>query len=118
MVDEGVSMAQLKGTLGLFAKAMFGGDVKVRFRPDFFPFVEPGVDYAISTSKLFDGRWLELGGAGLVHPNILERFGIDTDRFSGFAFGLGVERIPMMRYGVDDLRHFLENDLRFLQQFK
>lgn len=118
MVDEGVSMAQLKGTLGLFARAMFGGDVKVRFRPDFFPFVEPGVDYAISTPKLFDGRWVELGGAGLVHPNILERYGIDTDRFSGFAFGLGVERIPMMRYGVDDLRHFLENDLRFLQQFR
>lgn len=118
MVDEGVSMAQLKGTLNAFAKAMFGDEAKVRFRPDFFPFVEPGVDYAISTPKLFDGRWVELGGAGLVHPNILERFGIDTDRYSGFAFGLGVERIPMMRYGIDDLRHFLENDLRFLEQFR
>ncbi|MBV6457000.1 MAG: Phenylalanine--tRNA ligase alpha subunit [Fimbriimonadaceae bacterium] len=118
MVDEGVSMAQLKGTLGIFARAMFGKEVKVRFRPDFFPFVEPGVDYAISTPKLFNGRWVELGGAGLIHPNILERFGIDTDRYSGFAFGLGVERIPMMAYGVDDLRHFLENDLRFLDQFR
>jgi phenylalanyl-tRNA synthetase alpha chain len=118
MVDEGVSMAHLKGTLGAFARAMFGPEVKVRFRPDFFPFVEPGVDYAISTPKLFGGRWVELGGAGLVHPNILERYGIDTERYSGFAFGLGVERIPMMSYGVDDLRLFLENDLRFLEQFK
>lgn len=118
MVDEKVSMANLKGTLGIFARQMFGKDVTVRFRPDFFPFVEPGVDYAISTPKLFNGRWVELGGAGLIHPNILESYGIDTERYSGFAFGLGVERIPMMSYGVDDLRHFLENDLRFLEQFK
>lgn len=117
MVDEGVSMAHLKGTLELFARAMFGEDVKLRFRPDFFPFVEPGVDYAISSPKLFNGRWVELGGAGMIHPNILERYGIDTERYTGFAFGLGVERIPMMAYGVDDLRHFLENDIRFLEQF-
>lgn len=117
MIDEGISMADLKGTLGLFARAMFGEEVKVRFRPDFFPFVEPGVDYAISSPKLFGGRWVELGGAGLIHPNILERYGIDTERWSGFAFGLGVERIPMLAYGVDDLRNFLENDLRFLEQF-
>lgn len=118
VVDEGISMANLKWTLREFATAMFGDGVQIRFRPDFFPFVEPGVDYAISTPKLFDGRWVELGGAGLVHPNILESYGIDTDRFSGFAFGLGVERIPMMAHGVDDLRHFLENDLRFLEQFR
>jgi len=118
MIDEGISMAHLKGTLGIFARAMFGEEVSVRFRPDFFPFVEPGVDYAISTPKLFNGRWVELGGAGLIHPNILERYGIDTERYSGFAFGLGVERIPMMAYGIDDLRQFLENDLRFLDQFK
>lgn len=118
MVDEAVSMAHLKGTLGTFARAMFGPEVTVRFRPDFFPFVEPGVDYAISTPRLFDGKWVELGGAGLIHPNILERYGIDTERYSGFAFGLGVERIPMMAYGVDDLRPFLENDLRFLAQFR
>ncbi len=118
MIDEGVSMAHLKGTLGVFARAMFGDEVKVRFRPDFFPFVEPGVDYAISSPKLFGGRWVELGGAGLIHPNILERYGIDTERYSGFAFGLGVERIPMMAYGIDDLRQFLENDLRFLNQFR
>lgn len=117
MVDEGVSMADLKGTLRAFASDMFGDGARVRFRPDFFPFVEPGVDYAISTPKLFGGKWVELGGAGLIHPNILERYGIDTDRFSGFAFGLGVERIPMMAYGIDDLRYFMENDLRFLEQF-
>ncbi len=113
MVDEGVSMAHLKGTLTQFARMMFGPDVRVRFRPDFFPFVEPGVDFAISWK---DG-WLELGGAGLIHPNVLERYGIDSERYSGFAFGLGIERIPMLQYGVDDLRLFLENDLRFLSQF-
>jgi phenylalanyl-tRNA synthetase alpha chain len=118
MVDEGVSMAHLKGTLGHFARSMFGEEATVRFRPDFFPFVEPGVDYAISTPKFAGGRWLELGGAGLIHPNILERYGIDIRRYSGFAFGLGIERIPMLAHGVDDLRHFLENDLRFLDQFK
>lgn len=117
MIDRGISMAHLKGTLGVFAKAMFGDDFKVRFRPDFFPFVEPGVDYAISSPKLFNGRWVELGGAGLIHPNILEKYNIDPREFSGFAFGLGVERIPMMAYGVDDLRNFLENDQRFLAQF-
>lgn len=126
MVDEGISMAHLKGTLGLFAKAMFGESVKVRFRPDFFPFVEPGVDYAISCPfcggtgcpVCKSSGWIELGGAGLIHPNILNSFGVDTERFSGFAFGLGVERIPLMAYGIDDLRMFLENDLRFLEQFR
>jgi len=118
MIDESLSMAHLKGTLGVFARAMFGDEAKVRFRPDFFPFVEPGVDYAISTPKLFNGKWVELGGAGMIHPNILESYGIDSERYSGFAFGLGVERIPMMAYGVDDLRQFLENDLRFLNQFQ
>jgi len=117
MVDEGISMAHLKGTLAAFVKGMLGDEVTVRFRPDFFPFVEPGVDYAISSPRLFDGRWVELGGAGLIHNNILRRYGIDTERYSGFAFGLGVERMPMMKYGVDDLRYFFENDLRFLRQF-
>ncbi|CCW34713.1 phenylalanyl-tRNA synthetase, alpha subunit [Chthonomonas calidirosea] len=118
MVDEGISMADLKGTLGTFARAMFGPNTQVRFRPDFFPFVEPGVDYAISW-RMPDGnvRWLEIGGAGMIHPNILRRYGIDTERYTGFAFGLGVERIHMLRTGVDDLRLYLENDLRFLQQF-
>lgn len=117
MVDEGVSMAHLKGTLAAFVRQILGDDVAIRFRPDFFPFVEPGVDYAISSPRLFGGRWVELGGAGLVHPSILERYGIDTERYSGFAFGLGVERMPMMRRGIDDLRYFFENDLRFLRQF-
>jgi phenylalanyl-tRNA synthetase alpha chain len=113
MVDEQISMADLKGTLGAFARAMFGPETLVRFRPDFFPFVEPGVDYAIA----WRGRWLELGGAGLIHPNILRAHGIDTERYSGFAFGLGIERTHMLQAGVNDLRLYLENDLRFLRQF-
>ena len=113
MVDEGISMADLKGTLGTFARAMFGGDTLVKIRPDFFPFVEPGVDYSIS----WHGRWLELGGAGLIHPNILTAYGINTERYSGFAFGLGIERTHMLQTGVNDLRLYLENDLRFLRQF-
>lgn len=119
MVDKGVSMAHLKGTLSLFARAMFGENIHVRFRPDFFPFVEPGVDYSITNpfKKSGGADWLELGGAGLVHPNILESFGIDTDEYSGFAFGLGVERIAMTQFGIDDLRLFFDNDLRFLEQF-
>lgn len=125
MIDEGIGMHHLKGTLGAFARAMFGPGVKVRFRPDFFPFVEPGVDYAISC-PFCDGAgcpvckqsgWIELGGAGLIHPNILRAYGLDTDRWSGFAFGLGVERIPMMQHRIDDLRLFWDNDLRFLEQF-
>lgn len=118
MVDEGVSMANLKWTLRELARTMFGEEATVRFRPDFFPFVEPGVDYAISTPKLFNGKWVELGGAGLIHPNILEKYGIDTEKYSGFAFGLGIERIPMMARGVDDLRPFMDNDFRFLSQFR
>jgi phenylalanyl-tRNA synthetase alpha chain len=113
MVDEKISMADLKGTLGAFARQMFGPETLVRFRPDFFPFVEPGVDYSI----LWRNRWLELGGAGLIHPNILRAYGINTEKYSGFAFGLGIERIHMIRTGVNDLRLYLENDLRFLRQF-
>jgi len=113
MVDKGISMADLKGVLAAFARQMFGEDVQVRFRPDFFPFVEPGVDYAI----YWQGGWLELGGAGLIHPNILRAHGIDPEEWTGFAFGLGIERIPMIQYQIDDLRLFLENDLRFLQRY-
>ncbi len=113
MADEGISLADLKGILRCFASAMFGEDVQVRFRPDYFPFVEPGVDYSI----LWHGRWLELGGAGLIHPNILEHYGIDSERYTGFAFGLGVERIHMIRHGVTDLRNYLDNDIRFLSCF-
>lgn len=125
MIDKGIGMQHLKGTLGAFARAMFGQSVTVRFRPDFFPFVEPGVDYAISCpfcsgkgcAVCKQSGWIELGGAGLIHPNILQSYDIDTEEYSGFAFGLGVERIPMMQYRVDDLRLFYDNDLRFLEQF-
>ena len=112
-VDEGISLADLKGVLAEFARGMFGDGVTVRFRPDFFPFVEPGVEVAIR----WGDRWLELGGAGLVHPNILARAGIDSERYTGFAFGLGIDRMPMIRHGIDDLRLLLDSDLRFLRQF-
>lgn len=111
-VDEGLTLADLKGTFAHFARLLFG-DVEVRFRPDFFPFVEPGVEVAIRWGK----RWLELGGAGMVHPNILQAMGIDTERYSGFAWGLGVDRIAMSQYGIDDIRLLFDNDLRFLRQF-
>ena len=113
MVDEKISMSDLKGTLGSFARQMFGSESLVRFRPDFFPFVEPGVDYSIN----WRGRWLELGGAGLIHPNILQAYGINTEKYSGFAFGLGIERTHMIQTGVNDLRLYLENDVRFLRQY-
>lgn len=119
MIDEGISMAHLRGTLGAFARAMFGPEITVRFRPDFFPFVEPGVDFAITNpfKHRGGGDWMEIGGAGLIHPNILDAYGIDTEKYSGFAFGLGIERICMTQYGIDDLRLFFDNDLRFLEQF-
>jgi len=124
-VDEGISMADLKGTITQFAREMFGPDTRTRFRPDFFPFVEPGVEYAVSCfvckgngcSLCKGSGWLELGGAGMIHPNILERFDIDTEKYTGFAFGLGIERAAMLKLGINDLRLFLENDLRFLRQF-
>lgn len=124
-VDEGISLANLKGTLAQFVREMFGPDIGVRFRPDYFPFVEPGAEWAISCvmckgkgcALCKSSGWLELGGAGMIHPNVLERFDIDSERYTGFAFGLGIERMPMLKYAIDDLRLFLENDLRFLQQF-
>ncbi|MGC4044564.1 MAG: phenylalanine--tRNA ligase subunit alpha [Armatimonas sp.] len=118
-VAEGISLADLKGVLGEIARGMFGPESKVRFRPDFFPFVEPGVEVAIwwTNPATGEGRWLELGGAGLIHPNILRRAGFDTERYTGWAFGLGLDRMPMVRFGVSNLRLFLENDPRFLGQF-
>lgn len=124
-VDEGISLANLKATLAQFVREMFGPETKVRFRPDYFPFVEPGAEWAISCvmckgagcSLCKSTGWLELGGAGMIHPNVLERFDIDSERHTGFAFGLGIERMPMLKHAIDDLRLFLENDLRFLQQF-
>jgi phenylalanyl-tRNA synthetase alpha chain len=111
-VDEGLTLADLKGTFAQFVKLIFG-EAEIRFRPDFFPFVEPGVEVAIR----YRDRWLELGGAGMVHPNILRSMGIDSDRYSGFAWGLGIDRMPVAKYGVDHLRLFTDNDLRFLRQF-
>ena len=124
-VDEGLTLAHLKGTLFEFAKRLFGRERKVRFRCDFFRFVEPGVDMAIDCFICGgDGcrtckkeGWIEILGAGMVHPEILENMGYDPDIYTGFAAGLGVERIAMLRYGVDDIRHFYENDVRFLRQF-
>jgi phenylalanyl-tRNA synthetase alpha chain len=113
MVDRHVTLADLKGTLGAMARELFGADVTVRFRPDYFPFVEPGVEIAV---RLGD-RWLELGGAGMIHPNVLRHVGIDPAEWSGFAFGLGLDRMPMVRHGITDIRLLFENDLRLLSQF-
>lgn len=124
-VDEGISMRNLKGTLTQFAQTLFGEDRAVRFRCDFFPFVEPGAEVAIQCGlcagagcRSCGGEgWLEIGGAGMVHREILENVGYDADRYTGFAAGFGVERIAMLRHGIDDIRHFYANDLRFLRQF-
>jgi len=124
-VDKGITMSDLKGTLFDFCHCLFGEERKVRFRCDYFPFVEPGVEVAIGCSACggsgcrlcsYSG-WLEILGAGMVHPDVLSRVNIDPELYSGFAFGLGVERIPMLRYGIDDIRLFYSNDLRFLRQF-
>jgi len=111
-VDEGLSLADLKGTFAQMARLLYG-EVEVRFRPDFFPFVEPGVEMAIR----WRDRWLELGGAGMVHPHILQAMGIDPERYTGFAWGLGLDRITMSRCGIDDIRLLFENDLAMLRQF-
>ena len=116
-VDEGITMADLKGTLAAFARHVFGSRVKTRFRCDYFPFVEPGVDFSISTPDLRDGAWLEILGAGMVHPRVLRMAGYEPDRYTGFAFGMGPERIAMLKYGISDIRLFYGNDLRFLEQF-
>ncbi len=113
VVDKGVSFAELKGTLEELAKRIFGQERKVRFRCDYFPFVEPGAEMAID----WQGRWLEILGAGMVHPKVLQGVGLDPQVYTGFAFGVGVERIAMLKYGIDDIRHFYTNDLRFLKQF-
>ena len=113
-VDRGITFANLKHTLFQFARQMFGPDTRVRFRCDYFPFVEPGVDMAIE----WRGDWLEILGAGMVHPNVLRAAGYDPDVYTGFAFGMGPERIAMLKYGINDVRHFLANDVRFLRQFR
>ena len=112
-VDKGITFANLKHTLFEFTRRMFGPDRKVRFRCDYFPFVEPGVDMAVD----WNGKWVEILGAGMVHPNVLRAVGYDPDEYTGFAFGMGPERIAMLKYGITDIRLFLNNDLRFLRQF-
>ena len=113
-IDEQVSFADLKGVLIDFFRRFFDSDdLQVRFRPSFFPFTEPSAEIDMS----FGDGWLEVGGCGMVHPNVLRNVGIDSERYQGFAFGLGPDRLTMLRYGVNDLRLFYENDLRFLKQF-
>ena len=126
-VGEGITFADLKGTLYEFARRMFGEDRQVRFRCDYFPFVEPGVDMSIDCFACEgdgegcricrDSGWIEIMGAGMIHPKVLDGVGYDTEKYTGFAFGMGPERIAMLKYGIDDIRHFYSNDLRFLRQF-
>ena len=113
-VDQQVSFADLKGVIEDFLQNFFENkDLKVRFRPSYFPFTEPSAEMDMT----WKGGWLEIGGCGMVHPEVFKHVGIDSNQYQGFAFGLGVERLTMLRYGVQDLRHFFNNDLRFLQQF-
>jgi phenylalanyl-tRNA synthetase alpha chain len=113
-IEEGVSFADLKGVIAVFLQRFFErDDLQVRFRPSFFPFTEPSAEIDVMGEK----GWLEVGGCGMVHPNVLKHVGIDAERFTGFAFGIGLDRFAMLRYGVQDLRHFFENDAAFLKQF-
>jgi phenylalanyl-tRNA synthetase alpha chain len=119
-VDEGISLADLKGTITQFCRAFFErDDIGLRFRPSYFPFVEPGVEIDMEWSRK-DGEmnYLEIAGAGVVHPDVLRNGGIDPEKYSGFAFGMGLDRLAMLKYGVNDLRLFFENDLKFLEQFR
>ncbi len=125
VIDKKVTMGDLKGTLEVFAKKLYGEDSKVRFRPHHFPFTEPSAEMDVSCFKcggsgcrVCKGEgWIEILGAGMVHPNVLKAGGIDPEEYSGFAFGMGLERIVMMKYSIDDIRLFFENDVRFLKQF-
>jgi len=125
LVDEGVTFADLKGTLTAFVRLFFGEATRLRFRPSFFPFTEPSAEVDISCvicrgagcRVCSQGGWLEILGAGMVDPEVFRFVGYDSERFTGFAFGMGVERIAMLRHGIDDIRLFFENDLRFLEQF-
>ena len=126
VVDEGITMADLKGTLDRFAKQLFGTKTKTKFRPHHFPFTEPSAEMDVSCFKC-GGKgcrvckgsgWIEVLGCGMVHPHVLKVGGLDTEKYTGFAFGMGVERAAMLKYGVDDIRLFYENDMRFINQFK
>jgi phenylalanyl-tRNA synthetase alpha chain len=115
VIDRDISLANLKAVLHQFVEAFFERDAELRFRPSYFPFTEPSAEVDVLWSE---GKWLEILGCGMVHPNVLESAGIDSEEFTGYAFGMGVERLAMLRYGVADLRTFFENDLRFLRQFR
>jgi len=115
VIDRGVSMANLKAVLHQFVESYFERDAELRFRASYFPFTEPSAEVDILWEK---GKWLEILGCGMVHPNVLDAAGVDSEEFTGYAFGMGVERLAMLRYGVTDLRTFFENDLRFLRQFR
>jgi len=124
-VDTDVSMADLRGDIAIFIKELFGAGVQIRFKPHFFPFTEPSVDVDMSCfgcggsgcNICGQTGWIEIMGAGMVHPNVFRAVGYDPDRYSGFAFGMGIDRVAMIRHGITDIRMFLNNDLRFLQQF-
>ncbi len=126
LVDEGVNMGDLKGTLDQFAKHMFGNDVVTKFRPHFFPFTEPSAEMDMSCFKCGGegcrvckgSGWIEILGCGMVHPNVLKAGDIDPNKYAGFAFGMGVERIAMLKHGIEDIRLFYENDMRFIEQFR
>lgn len=122
LIDENVSFADLKGTIEQFLREFFEADLEVRFRPSFFPFTEPSAEVDIRRTLVKNGEekadWLEVLGCGMVHPDVLRMSGIDPEKYQGFAFGMGVERLTMLRYGVGDLRIFFDNDLRFLEQFR
>ncbi|TVR18028.1 MAG: phenylalanine--tRNA ligase subunit alpha [Balneolaceae bacterium] len=117
-VDERVTMGELIETLVMFAKLMYGSDVKYKVRPSFFPFTEPSIEMDVWWENEKGGQWLEILGAGMVDPNVFEAVGIDSEKYTGFAFGMGVDRIAMLRYGIDDIRLLYDNDIRFLEQFK
>jgi len=122
MVGEDISMSHLRGTLEQFFSELFKGSTEVRLRPSFFPFVEPGaeVDMRLTSPdapEKLRGRWIEIMGAGMVHPNVLRAAGVDPDVYKGFAFGMGIDRLAMLRYGIDDIRHMHSADLRFVNQF-
>ena len=118
MIDRGVSFTDLKGTVEEFLARFFEKALAVRFRPSYFPFTEPSAQIDLQfASGPHKGRWLELSGAGQVHPKVVRNFGLDPERYIGFAFGSGIERLAMLRYGINDLRIFFEGDLRFLRQF-
>lgn len=119
IIEENASFAQLRTLIIEFLRQFFEDEnLKVRFRPSYFPFTEPSAEVDIATNLFGDGRWIEVLGCGMVHPNVLKNVDVDSEKYTGLAFGLGVERLAMLRYGVTDLRQFFENDLRFLKQFK